>query len=84
MRDIPDRPGARDLSDDAIQQVMEADRQTAPDPAQSSRFVRGDGMPEFSPDWAREMCAELRSIADALLHIHAKLDAIAQEINRRT
>ena len=79
MRDTPGRPGARDLSDDAIQQVLEVE---AP-----ARAVRGDGMPE-GPIVERErtqaeaVCAELERIGNALLELHLALHEVQERIRR--
>ena len=81
MRDTPGRPGARDLSDDAIRQILDAEAEA---PAHA---VRGDGMPE-GPIVERErtqaeaVCAELERIGNALLELHLALHEVQERIRR--
>ena len=81
MRDTPGRPGARDLSDDAIRQILDAEEEA------HARAVRGDGMPD-GPILQRErtqaqtVCAELERIANALLELHLALHEVQERIRR--
>lgn len=73
MRDIPARPAARDLSDDAIEQVLGV-TVAEPEPAVGEM---GD------PEWLKAVCEELRAIGDIMLHAHGRLDAITEILKRR-
>jgi hypothetical protein len=76
-----ERPGANDLSDDAIQQIMDAES-NAP-----MRTIIGDNMPEsprvvLEREQANDICELLDDVALDFLRLHEKVDRIRMMVKR--